>query len=102
MSDTNDVVHQMPVFHYETEEEFFNSLPLDCRVVGVEKVEGSKNLKEFCHFPQAVYILGAEDYGLPESIIKKCNAVIEIPTKYCINVAAAGSIVLYDRLVKNG
>jgi hypothetical protein len=31
-------------------------------------------------------------------MIKKCDYIIKIPTKFCINVQIAGSIVMYDRI----
>ena len=42
---------------------------------------------------------GAEDHGLPDSILEG-HPVVEIPCDWCLNVATAGSLVLYDRLVK--
>jgi dTMP kinase len=60
------------------------------------KIAGAKNLKEANHPKRAVYVLGAEDYGIPEEIMKGYQKVF-IDTTFCLNVAVAGSIVLYDR-----
>jgi len=56
-------------------------------------------LHTFVHPEQAVYLLGAEDDGLPESVLRDIP-VLEAPSEWCLNVATAGSLVLYDRLVK--
>ncbi len=49
-----------------------------------------------------VYILGAEDAGLPKKVLQACHSVVSLPSeRYAsYNVAMAGSIVMYDRLAK--
>jgi len=49
---------------------------------------------------EAKLIKMREDHGLPETIQEKCLAVVHIDTPMCLNVATAGSIVMYDRSVK--
>ena len=51
---------------------------------------------------RAVYILGAEDTGLPESVVRACHRHVALPSVHyeSFNVAVAGSIVMYDRLAK--
>ena len=73
------------------------------RLVCVEINEDAKPLKEFKHPHQAVYLLGAEDYGIPEKILNE-NIVIQIesPESHCLNVSTSGSIIMYDRFIKNG
>jgi tRNA G18 (ribose-2'-O)-methylase SpoU len=63
---------------------------------------GGVELSNFQHPEQAVYLLGAEDYGLPEKIMQKCHQIISIESVRlnCFNVAVAGSIVMYDRYQK--
>jgi tRNA G18 (ribose-2'-O)-methylase SpoU len=58
------------------------------------------NLTEFNHPNRAIYILGAEDSGLPLEVEKACNKIVCIYGERSLNVAVAGSIVLYDRLNK--
>ncbi len=45
-------------------------------------------------------MLGAEDNGLTKKALSKCLEIIYIPTKYCINVAATGTVIMYDRISK--
>ena len=47
------------------------------------------------------YLLGAEDSGISKNILAKCQYVLKIPGDYCLNVATAGSIIMYDRIVKS-
>ncbi len=54
----------------------------------------------FKHPERAVYLLGAEDSGLPDSIASKCQAVVHIESPMCLNVSVAGSIVMFDRVNK--
>lgn len=75
-------------------------IPKDCLLVGVEQSNHAKSLPTYKHPERAVYLLGAEDKGLPPSILAACNHVVEIPSDRCLNVASAGSIVLYDRNAK--
>lgn len=70
------------------------------RYVGIELNRNSIALTEFTHPERAIYLLGAEDYGLPQEILDKCDSIVQIPEENSLNVAIAGSIVLYDRLSK--
>lgn len=89
----------IPIFHYETMKDFHNNLPINCRVVMVELSEKADNLVEFNHPERAVYLLGSEDNGIPKKLLDGFQ-VIQIPGAFCLNVAMAGTIVLYDRMFK--
>lgn len=99
-SDTFCVWRHVPLYAYITFEEFVNSAPHDAKWVAVE-MDG-RDLVTFTHPERAVYILGAEDSGLPQDIIDRCHALVSIPAmrQESYNVAVAGSIVMYDRFVK--
>jgi tRNA(Leu) C34 or U34 (ribose-2'-O)-methylase TrmL len=90
-----------PVFHFQDEESFWDHIPLNCVPVGVELTEHSRNLADWHHPESAVYILGPEDGSLPPSILKRCVSVVRIPGDYCLNLAVAGSVVMYDRIAKS-
>ena len=74
------------------------NLPNKCKLVGVELVEDAIELPSFHHPKQAAYILGPELGSLSTKMMAKCDYMIKIPTKFCINVQIAGSIVMYDRI----
>ena len=72
--------------------------------VSLETREGAKVLslpRIFVHPERCIYLLGAEDYGLPDKVLSMCQAVVHISTPMCLNVAVDGSIVMYDRKAKD-
>lgn len=99
-SDTTKAERHVPLYEYADFEDFKNHLPRGCNIVFVEQTEGAKNLKDTSHPEAAAYILGAEDEGVPEEIMRGYQKIY-INTPMCLNVAVAGSIVLYDRSVKS-
>jgi len=101
-SDTSRSYRHIPVFEYLNCEDFLEHIPYDCMVVGVEICERAIDLKIVSHPERAVYVLGPEDGSLPPSLIEKCHCVAKINTRICLNVAVAGSIILYDRFTKLG
>lgn len=99
-SDTTRAQRHVPLYEYLTLEDFYEHMPKDCMLVCIEQTDDAKKLRDFPHPERAVYLLGAEDYGLPEKIMKG-HSIVYIDTPYCLNVAVAGSIIMYDRSVKN-
>jgi tRNA G18 (ribose-2'-O)-methylase SpoU len=101
-SDTVKAMNQIPLRHYATFEEFLANRPQEVSLVGVEM--GGRPLRDFCHPKQAIYLLGAEDSGLPDDVLKQCNLVVSLDAKTMpsYNVAVAGSIVLYHRVYLSG
>ncbi len=99
-SDTTNARLHIPYYSYETFELFMENRPWSCALIGVEQAPGSRNLQGFLHPHRAIYLLGAEDSGLPERVMGACQSIIHIETPMCLNVSVAGSIVMYDRQVK--
>lgn len=99
-SDTTSSSEHMPWYSYNSIEEF--KLPDSCRLVGVELTEDAIELPSFRHPSRAAYILGPEGGSLSPQVIEKCEFVVKIPISYCINVAMAGVVVMYDRMVSLG
>lgn len=99
-SDTTQSHRHLPLFEYPTFDDFYSHIPYDCRLVSVEICDGARLIRNFCHPKRAVYLLGQEDGSLPKEILDKSFGIIKIPTHYCLNVAVAGSIVLFDRFNK--
>lgn len=99
-TDTTKAWTQTPLFQYETWEMFWQVFPRDCALVGVEITENAAPIQSFYHPERAIYLLGAENHGISSAALERCHQVIVLPGRYCLNVAIAGSIVLYDRIVK--
>jgi tRNA G18 (ribose-2'-O)-methylase SpoU len=102
ITDTMKSYHSIPLNWYETFEDFYNHLPYDCLLIGVELDDRAVDLAQFSHPKRAVYLLGAEDHGLTKEAIKRCHGMIKLPGRYSMNVAVAGSIVMYDRATRKG
>ncbi len=98
-SDTTKAERHIPLYEYNTFEEFKKNLPKGCRIVCIEQSDQSRDLKDSVHPETCAYLLGAEDYGIPEKYMEGTQRVF-IDTPMCINVAVAGSIVMYDRRCK--
>lgn len=72
----------------------------DVTPVAVELRPNAESLQKFEHPENALYLFGPEDGSIPQSILKDCHRFVVIPTRHCVNLAAAVYLVLYDRLVK--
>lgn len=99
-SDTMASWRHIPLYNYETFEEFYKAIPYDCQLIGIELDEKSVPVAQFKHPERAVYLLGAEDSGLTKEAIEKCHKLVQLPGDYCMNVAVVGSIIMYDRTTK--
>lgn len=89
----------IPVLHFEDESTWRQAMPSNAQLVCVEITENAKRLRSYPHPERAVYLLGAEDTGIPQEVMAGCE-VVQVDTEFCLNVATAGSIVLYDRNAK--
>jgi len=101
-SDTMKSWRHIPTFEFKDIEDFNNHRPYGCRLVGIELLDSATPIKEYEHPKQAAYLLGAEDQGLTKRAIELCNDIVYLPGERSMNVSVAGSIVLYDRLMKAG
>ena len=73
-------------------------LPQGCKLVGVELIDSAIDLPSFKHPLRAAYVLGPERGSLTPELLARCDYTVKIPTRFCINVAMAGAIVMYDRV----
>ena len=88
----------IPIVHYPDEATFLDSRPRNAALVAIENTPGATTLPRYTHPERAVYVLGAEDSGVPRPIMRAADATVTIPgLDYSLNVSTAGSIVLYDR-----
>jgi len=99
-TDTSDAFDHLPFYNFETLDDL--KLPRKCALVGVELMKDSVELPSFRHPLRAAYILGPERGNLSEAVVEKCDHIIKIPMKFCVNVGVAGALVMYDRLISLG
>jgi tRNA G18 (ribose-2'-O)-methylase SpoU len=101
-SDTCKTRLHTPLYHYTDVDDLIEHLPYSCPLVGVELDPRAKSLTGYRHPERAVYLLGAEDHGLPPGVVDRCHDLVVIPTVrgFSHNVAVAGAITLHDRHTK--
>ncbi|WP_417449491.1 RNA methyltransferase [Kordiimonas sp.] len=95
-ADTSKTHTQIPFYAYASAAEV--DVPQGCKLVGIEITDDAIDLPSFRHPTRAVYVLGAERRSLSAEMAARCDYMIKIPTKFSLNVATAGAIVMYDRL----
>lgn len=95
-TDTVGAARQIPVLHFADWTDLRAHWPQDWTPVGVELCPGAESIVGFDHPRCAVYLLGPED----GSLTLPTRVKIVIPTRRCLNVAVAGSIVMFDRTAK--
>lgn len=98
-TDTQKRHKHMPFLQVE---DLHSVIPYDCVPVAVDLIPGAINLVEYKHPDRAFYIFGPEDGTLGTQITSWCRDVIYVPTAFCMNLAAAVNVILYDRMVKRG
>lgn len=103
-SDTYNVTKQIPISHYDTTAQWLHAVQQSNPrpvIVGIE-ISGKTPLSTFVHPSHAIYLFGAEDEGLPEEILSLCDQTICIESvrQASYNLAVAGSLVLYQRMLQ--
>lgn len=99
-TDTVKATTRIPLFELNDWTAFAKFVPRGARWVAVEM--GGTPLEDFEHPNDCVYILGSEDNGVPNSVVRACHHVVSLDSeRYAsYNVAVAASIVMYDRMSK--
>jgi tRNA G18 (ribose-2'-O)-methylase SpoU len=100
LADTADTPEHVPLWRFEDCDSL--SLPQRCVMVGVELLDDATDLPSFRHPVNAAYVLGPERSGLSPAMLRHCRHVVRIPTRFALNLAVAGALVLYDRLLQHG
>lgn len=77
-------------------------VPFGAVPVAVDFVDGAVPLPDFQHPKRAFYVFGPEDGTLGRSVLDWCPRRVMVPTRQCMNLAAAVNVLLYDRLAKSG
>lgn len=94
-TDTSRSHTHLPYYDWESLEDM--SLPKGCELIGIELTDESIELPSFRHGLNCAYILGPEKGSLSEGARDRCSALVQIPTKFCLNVSLAAALTLYDR-----
>ena len=95
-ADTSKGQWHLPHYNWAGVEDI--ALPAGCELVGIELLEDAVDLPSFRHPLRAAYVLGPERGSLSPELLARCDKVVRIPTRFCVNVAIAAAIVMYDRM----
>lgn len=96
VADTSKGRNHLPHYDWSSADDMV--LPQGCQLVGIELLEEAIDLPSFRHPLRAAYVLGPEMGSLSAPLLERCEFVVKIPTRFCVNVAMAGAIVMYDRV----
>ena len=99
-TDVTAAWRHIPLYEFADVVDFAAHRPHDCSLVGVELHPEASPLERFCHPERVVYVLGPEDGSLSAGLVELCQHVVQFDSRYCLNVAAAGTVVMYDRSMK--
>jgi tRNA G18 (ribose-2'-O)-methylase SpoU len=99
IADTSKTPGNLPLHAFEDVAAL--RLPVGCELIGIELLDDAIELPRFRHPRCAAYVLGRERGSLSPEILALCGEVVKIPTKFAVNLAVAGAIVMYDRLVSS-
>jgi tRNA G18 (ribose-2'-O)-methylase SpoU len=99
-ADTADTPAHVPLWRFDDAAAL--QLPKNCLLVGIEIHEDAAELPSFRHPLSAAYVLGPERSSLSPALLSRCDHLVRIPTRFSLNLAVAGALVLYDRLLQHG
>lgn len=102
-SNTNKADRHIPLYFYNDYEHFKENKPINSAVIAIEMAPNSICLSRFSHPQRALYLLGSEGIGIPEEIYQECDSIVQLysPKSQSMNVSTTGTIVMYDRIIKN-
>lgn len=100
LADTAKAAQNLPYYQWDSIEQM--ALPAGCALVGIELTDEAIDLPTFRHPRAAAYVLGRERGSLTEAMQARCDFIVKIPTRFCVNVSVAAAITLYDRTLVMG
>ena len=98
VTDTTKAYRHIPHLRADS---VFDCIPFDAVPVAVDLISGATPLPKYKHPERAYYIFGAEDRTLGAAITERCRDIVFVDTNYCMNLAAAVNVILYDRMAKS-
>ena len=98
--DTSNAADHVPFYAFPEVDDM--ALPEGCDIVGIELTDDAVDLPSFRHPQRAVYVVGPERSSLSPALQDKCSFMVKIPTRFALNLALAGALVMYDRTLSLG
>lgn len=75
---------------------FFDAFDDDTVPVAVELKPGAVPLQDFIMPAKPLFVLGPEDGSLERVHLQHCHYIVVLPTRHCLNLATAVSIMLWE------
>ena len=100
LADTAATPENLPLYQFADAAAL--TLPERCKLVGIELLDEAAELPSFRHPRCAAYVFGPERGSLSAAMVARCDHLARIPTGFCINLASAGAVVMYDRTLNLG
>ena len=100
LSDTSQAEKQLPLYRFDSVEQLV--LPNRCALIGVELLDEAIELPSFRHPLNVASVFGPERSSLSPAMVARCEHGVKVPTRFCINLAVAGAVVMYDRMLSLG
>lgn len=88
---------KLPILNFKDVVDFKKCVGDDIHISLIELTDEAISLQKFIHPKNCIYILGSEDNGISKELLDLANTSIIIEGNYSLNVAVAGSIVMYNR-----
>lgn len=101
VSDTVHTAKHISVHNYSDFSDFLKHRPNNSEIVGIELTDTAFPIERMV-YPKngTIFVLGAEDLGIPTEYHKHFDSFVKLPGKISLNQAVAGSIVMYDYINK--
>jgi len=99
-ADTSAATGHVPFYRFPDIQSMV--LPDGCALIGVELSDDAVALPSFRHPARAAYVFGPERGALSPEMTARCDFVVKIPMRFCVNVGVAAAIVMYDRTISLG
>ncbi len=92
LADTSTTPENLPLYQFADAAAL--TLPERCKLVGIELLDEAAELPSFRHPRCAAYVFGPERGALSPELLDRADSVVRIPTRFCINLASAGVVVM--------
>ena len=99
-SDTTKTFRHIPLLHFDSWDDYAKHAVYKWPHYSVDLLPNAFSLPGFVHPKSAVYLFGPEDGTISPRAQEFCKGSIVIPSRYCLNLAVAASIIMYDRAAK--
>lgn len=100
VTDTSDTPSSMPFFAYPNADVMV--VPEGAELVGIEIADDVVDFPPLYHPRSAVYLFARWKESLSPELAGRCRRVLRLPAGFCLNLAMAGVMVLYDRVATMG